>query len=192
MNATMLTGFAQASNRAVAQQLYKVVEAAHVRQPVVRGGVRIAALVIEHDGVKIRITPKAHVDCVLLRELPGEAEGTGAGFVVHPLTTERADRLVIAVQRDIATIVQALQAHGQKKAPDLSAHSDVSEKNAVILCLPAAAGKSYLGPMLALQLGLERIIDPWAPTSPITPAALHVTNCLPYQIPVGVTVISWE
>ncbi len=188
----MLTGLAQASNRAIAQQICKVVQAAHVRQPEIRGSVRIRGLVIEHDGFQVRLTPKAQVDCVLLRDLPGEAEGAGAGFIAHPLTTERADRFVIAVQRDIATIVQALQAHGQKKASDLSAHGDVSEKNAVIFCLPGGAGKSYLGPMLALQLGLERIIDPWAPTSPITPAALHVTNCLPYQIPAGVTVISGE
>ena len=95
----MLTGLAQASNRAIAQQICKVVQAAHVRQPEIRGSVRIRGLVIEHDGFQVRLTPKAQVDCVLLRDLPGEAEGAGAGFIAHPLTTERADRFVIAVQR---------------------------------------------------------------------------------------------
>ena len=189
----ILNGLAQASNRAIAQQICKVVQAAHVRQPEIRGSVRIRGLVIEHDGFQVRLAPKAHVDCVLLRDLPGEAEGAGAGFIAHPLTTERADWFVIAVQRDIAAIVQAFQAHGQKKKANLgaAAHSGVSEKT-VIFCLPGGAGKSYLAPMLAQHLGMDRIIDGWYPASEVTPGAMHVTNAMPTLVPPGVTAIYSE
>lgn len=176
-------------------EIHEVVKAAIVGQPTIRGSVGIAALVVQHDGFKVRITPKAHVASVLLRELPLEAEGAGAGFIVQPVTTERADWFVVAVQRDIAAIVKALQNHGQEVAANLSEHESVSNhKGAVIFCLPGGAGKSYLAPLLALHLGMasHAIIDEWKPLGDIKPDTLHVTNSVPTCVPRGVTLIYGE
>lgn len=176
-------------------EIHEVVKAAVVGQPVIRGGVGIAALVVQHDGFKVRITPKAHVARVLLRDLPLEAEGAGAGFVVQPVATERADWFVVAVQRDIAAIVKALQNHGQEVAANLSKHESVSDhKGAVIFCLPGGTGKSYLAPLLAVHFGIppHSIIDEWRPDSDIKPGALHVTNSIPSNVPQGVTLIYGE
>lgn len=176
-------------------EIHEIVQAAAVSKPVIRGSVRITGLVIQHDDIKLRITPKTHVASVLIREFPLKSERAQASFVVDFIPTERADWFVVAVQRDIATIVQALQDHGQQVAANFTEHKDAPDyKGAVIFCLPGGAGKSYLAPMLAVQLGIppHTIIDEWRPGADIKPGALHVTNSIPSNVPQGVTLIYGE
>lgn len=176
-------------------EIHEVVQAAAVSKPVIRGSVGITGLVIQRDGLKVRIAPKTHVASVLVREFPLKAERTQASFVVDFIPTERADWFVVAVQRDIATIVQALQDHGHQVAANFTEHKEAPDyKSAVIFCLPGGAGKSYLAPMLAVQLGIppHTIIDEWRPGADIKPGALHVTNAVPTYVPHGVTLIYGE
>lgn len=173
-------------------EIHQIVQATAVGNPEFGCGVWISGLVIQHDGLQVVIRVEAHQPRVLRSQLPAETKGAEVRFVIHPVTTERADRFVVAVQRDIAAIVKALQAHGQQAATNREGHESVSDMNgAVIFCLPGGAGKSWLAPMLATQLGIayKNIIDEWRPGSDITPGALHVTNSRPTSIPTGVTVI---
>lgn len=178
------------STTSLKAEIHQIVKTTPVCQPVFHGTVGITGLVIQKDLLQIGIAVKAEGASVLFGEHPLEAEGPRVDFVLNPLTRQRADRFVVAVQSDIATIVKALQAHGQQESTNAIDHSESPSVNqAVILCLPGGAGKSFLGPLLALHMGIDCIVDPWPPSAPITPGALHLTNALPATLPSGVVVI---
>lgn len=49
----------------------------------------------------------------------------------------------------------------------------------VILTAPAGWGKTTQAQALQAEFGCKSLVDPWSPTMPITPGAMHLTNVPP-------------
>ena len=55
----------------------------------------------------------------------------------------------------------------------------------VILSAPAGWGKTRLAQVLRKGFGCRRIVDEWALDMPISPGALHLTNCDVTKLPLN-------
>lgn len=53
----------------------------------------------------------------------------------------------------------------------------------VILYAPQGWGKSTHAELFRLAFGCESVVDEYAPQDPLTPGALHLTNCVPTESP---------
>lgn len=85
--------------------------------PCLVAGTRERAVVVQ-ERRSIRVRSTVLVDCLQLFAREAEALVRGRSFVVHPL--HRADRLVGAIERQIAAVLQGSQAVRQIE-PDIGA-----------------------------------------------------------------------
>lgn len=173
---------ADAQNSAVLghHEIHQALKSCAVGGPIFSTREGLSSIVVEVNARQVVITAIADVNSICRCQRSLELESAGASFVISPLVTLPADRFVVAVQGEITTIAQALQAIGQQSAANGVCHGEApSQLKAAILCAPAGCGKSRIAPVLAKALGLSQVIDEWNPSHPITACALHVTNTAP-------------
>ncbi len=110
--------------------------------------------------------------------------GYGSVLQFAPHLARVAQRSVVAVERDIATIWHQLQAEDEPHPAQLigatrgflSAKHIQSPKSAIV-SLRSATGKTTVAEQLAKRLGCKFIWDEWVPGQhPILPGTLHLTN----------------
>lgn len=108
-----------------------------------------------------------------------ELEAHGKRFVINPLHSRKAHRLVPAVQGDVAAIrleLQAVNQHELAKFRNGLCHGAPSAVKTAILSLPQSWGKTSIASAMAAFIGCEWIVDEWNPLAPVFPGALHLTN----------------
>lgn len=171
-------------------EIHQALKSCAVDGPIFSTREGFRSIVIEVNARQVVITAIADVNSIFSCQGSLELESAGASFVISPLVSLPADRFVVAVQGEITTIAQTLQAIGQQSATNGVCHGEApSQLKAAILCAPAGCGKSRIAAVLAKALGLSQVIDEWNPSHPITECALHVTNTAPKVVSEDVAVI---
>lgn len=171
-------------------ELHEALKASTVGIPVLSSGKGLSAIVVKVNALQVVITAVADVNSICCSQGLLQRESTGASLVINPVVALPSNGLVVAIQRQIATIAQALQAIGQQSAANGVRHSESpTQLKAAILLGHAGSGKSQIAQGLAPALALHQIVEEWNPASALTLGALHVTNAMPSDIAPDVAVI---
>lgn len=112
------------------------------------------------------------------REGAFELEANGKFFVFDPSQACVTQGFVSSIERDVTAIGLKLQAkNGEDPAQGRAAdgHWLCSQKTTIV-SLPTAIGKTTMALALAERLGLNIVVDDWAPTLLLMPEALHLTS----------------
>ena len=148
--------------------------------PVGSAGCGNASILVEVYALGVGVTLARQGNNLRSAEGSFELEANGKRFVFEPLRSRKAQWVVAPVQRHVSAIGLALQAVDEHQVAQigdgLSHWLAPSKAEAVILSLPAGAGKTTMARELAAALACEWIVDEWSPSLGVFPGALHLTN----------------
>lgn len=141
------------------------------------GGDRPVVVQVYAPGIGVTLVREGHN--LPLREGAFELEARGVRVVVDPLAAKHAERLVLAVERDVAAVSEPLQAVDQEDGANfggVGCGHGTSLVRTAILSMPQGSGKTRIAEQLAPLIGCGGVIEEWWPGQLLRRGALHLTH----------------